>query len=110
MSAGSAYVRNHTVYTLAKYGVQIISESLALELGPEVTVNAIAPGQIFESLPDIIELDPTFGERYTDRSPLKKLVTRKEVAEFIAQMCMPAFDKVTGVTIRFDAGAEIWRF
>lgn len=72
-----------------------------------MTVNAIALGQIYKSLPDIHEFDPTFGERYTDHSPLKKLVTRKEVAEFIAQMCMPAFEKVTGVTIRFDAGAEI---
>jgi NAD(P)-dependent dehydrogenase (short-subunit alcohol dehydrogenase family) len=110
MSAGSAYVRNHTVYTLAKHAVQILTESLALEVGPEVTINAVAPGQIYESLPDIHEFDPTFGERYTNRSPLKKLVTRQEVADLIAQICMPGLDKLTGVTIRFDGGAEIWRF
>ncbi len=110
MSAGSAYVRNHSVYGLAKYGVQFITEELALEVGPEVTINAIAPGQIYESLPEIAEYDPTFGERYTERSPLKTLVTRKEVAELITKFCMPAFDKVTGTTIKFDAGAEIWRF
>jgi NAD(P)-dependent dehydrogenase (short-subunit alcohol dehydrogenase family) len=110
ISAGSAYVRNHSVYSLAKHAVQFITEELALELGPEVTINAIAPGQIFESLPDIHEFDPTFGERYTNRSPLKKLVTRQEVADLIAQICMPSMNKLTGVTIRFDAGAEIWRF
>jgi NAD(P)-dependent dehydrogenase (short-subunit alcohol dehydrogenase family) len=110
MSAGSAYVRNHTVYTLAKNAVQVITESLALELGPEITVNSIAPGQIYESLPDIAEFDPTFGERYTARSPLARLVTRKEVAEAIVNFCLPVFNSVTGVTIRFDAGAEIWRF
>ncbi len=110
MSAGSAYVRNHTIYTLAKFAVQVITESLALELGPEITVNAVAPGQIYESLPDIAEFDPTFGDRYTARSPLKRLITRREVAELIVQFCLPAFQSVTGVTIRADAGAEIWRF
>ena len=110
MSAGSAYVRNHSVYGLAKLGVQLITEELALEVGPEVTVNAVAPGQILESLPDIAEFDPTFGDRYTARSPLKTLVTRKDVANIIANFCLPAFDRVTGVTTRIDAGAEIWRF
>lgn len=110
MSAGSAYVRNHSVYSLAKYAVQILTESLALEVGPEVTINAVAPGQIYESLPDIHKIDPTFGERYTNRSPLKKLVTRQDVANLITQICMPGMDKMTGVTIRFDGGAEIWRF
>ncbi|HBG73975.1 MAG: hypothetical protein A2X25_02460 [Chloroflexi bacterium GWB2_49_20] len=110
MSAGSAYVRNHSIYGLAKLGVQIITEELALEVGPEVTVNAVAPGQIYESLPEILEIDPTFGERYMARSPLKTLVTRKEVALLIASLCTPAYDKVTGVTLKIDAGAEIWRF
>jgi 3-oxoacyl-[acyl-carrier protein] reductase len=110
MSAGSAYIRNHYVYTLAKAGVMIMTESLAIELGPEITVNAVAPGQIFESLPDIHEFDPTFGERYTERAPAKRLVTRAEVAEQIAALCTPAFDTITGMTIRTDGGAEIPKF
>jgi 3-oxoacyl-[acyl-carrier protein] reductase len=110
MSAGSAYVRNHSVYGLAKYAVQFMTEELALEVGPEVTVNAVAPGQIVESLPEIAKYDPTFGDRYTARSPLKTLVSRQDVASIIARLCLPEFDHVTGVTIRIDAGAEIWRF
>ena len=110
MCAGSAYIRNHNVYTLAKMGVMVITESLAIELGPEITVNAIAPGQIFESLPDIHQFDPTFGERYTARAPSRRLVTRAEVADMIAHFCLPAMNSVTGVTIRFDGGAEIAKF
>jgi NAD(P)-dependent dehydrogenase (short-subunit alcohol dehydrogenase family) len=110
MCAGSAFVRNHGVYTLAKAGVQVITESLALELGPEVTVNAIAPGQIRESLPEIEKYDPSFGERYTARAPLKRLVSRAEIARLIALLCSPAFDTMTGMTFRFDGGAEIPRF
>ena len=92
MSAGSAFIRNHGVYTLAKTAVKTITESLALELGPEITVNAIAPGQIEESLPDIHKFDPTFEERYLKRVPVKKLVTRKEVANMIALLCTSSFN------------------
>lgn len=107
MCAGSAFIRNHNVYTLAKAGVQILTESLAVELGPEITVNAVAPGQIFESLPAIHEFDPTFGERYTARTPAKRLVTRAEIANIIALLCTPPFDMMTGMTLRMDGGAEI---
>jgi NAD(P)-dependent dehydrogenase (short-subunit alcohol dehydrogenase family) len=110
MCAGSAFVRNHGVYGLAKAGVQVITESLALELGPEVTVNAIAPGQIRESLPDIAQFDPTFGGRYQERAPLKRLVTRQEVARTIVLLCSPPFDCMTGMTVRLDGGAELPRF
>lgn len=110
MCAGSAFIRNHNVYTLAKAGVQVITESLALELGPEVTVNAVSPGQIYESLPDIHEFDPTFGERYLARTPAKRLIRRAEVAEMIAMFCLPSSGTITGVTMRLDGGAEIPRF
>ena len=94
MCAGSAFVRNHGVYTLAKAGVLIITESLAVELGPEITVNAIAPGQILESLPVIHEFDPTFGDRYTAKAPAKRLVTRAEVENVIDLMCTSAYDAI----------------
>jgi NAD(P)-dependent dehydrogenase (short-subunit alcohol dehydrogenase family) len=110
ISSGSAFVRNHSAYTMAKMGVQIITESLALELGPEITVNAIAPGQIFESLPFIAKHDPTFGDRYIARAPAKRFVTRREIADVIALLCTPAFDVMTGMTLRLDGGAEIARF
>ena len=110
MCAGSAYVRNHGVYSLAKSGVKMITEQLALELGPEITVNAVAPGQILESLPDIHKFDPTFGDRYKARAPLDRLVTRKEIATIIYQLCLPHFDSMTGVTLRVDGGAELYRF
>jgi len=110
MCAGSAFIRNHSVYTLAKAAVGILTESLALELGPAVTVNAIAPGQIQESLEEVEGFQPGFGARAIARTPLQRLVTRAEVAALIAQICTPAFDMMTGMTLRLDGGAEIPRF
>ena len=107
MAAGSAYISNHSVYGLAKASVITLTEELALELGPEITVNAVAPGQIAESAPDISEIDPTFVDRAIEHSPGARLVTRAEVADLIAWLCSPAADMITGHTIPIDAG---WRF
>jgi len=110
ISAGSADLRNHSIYGLAKWGVRHLTQSLALELGPEITVNAISPGQIAESAPDIAEFDPTFVDRAIADTPVGRLATRPEIAQMMVLMCSPAFDIVTGETIRMDGGWGIPRW
>jgi NAD(P)-dependent dehydrogenase (short-subunit alcohol dehydrogenase family) len=110
ISAGSAYIRNHSVYGLAKSALMMLTQELALELAPEITVNAVAPGQIVESTADIAEIDPTFVDRAITHTPLKRLVGREEVAELVAYMCSPLLDFATGVTIPFDGGWRLNRF
>lgn len=110
ISAGSAYTRNHSIYSLAKQAVVILTEQLALELGPEITVNAVAPGQIAESADDIAEFDPSFVERAVAHTPTGRLVTRPEVASLVADLCAPGYDMVTGATIPVDGGWRISRF
>jgi len=110
ISAGSVYLRNHSIYGLAKEAMIFITEELALELGPQITVNAVAPGQIEESAADIADFDPTFVSRAIDHTPAGRLVTRREVAEVVALLCSPAFDMVTGATIAMDGGWRLQRF
>jgi NAD(P)-dependent dehydrogenase (short-subunit alcohol dehydrogenase family) len=107
VSAGSAFLRNHSIYGLAKEGVIVLTEELALELGPEVNVNCIAPGQIAESAEIISEIDPTFVDRAIKHTPARRLVTRSAVAEMVVLLCSSPFDSVTGATIPMDGG---WRF
>ena len=109
VSAGSAYLRNHSIYTLAKDAVLTLTESLAVELGPHITVNAVTPGQIAESAEDIGALDPGFVGRAVDHTPLGRLVTRPEVASIITQLCGPLFGGVTGITIPIDGGWHLPR-
>lgn len=110
VSAGSAYLRNHSIYTLAKSSLITMTESLAVELGPEITVNAITPGQIAESAEDIAEFDPSFVDRAIAHTPLGRLVTRAEVAAIAAELCGPLFAGVTGATIPVDGGWHLPRF
>ena len=110
VSAGSAYLRNHSIYTIAKEAMLTLTESMALELAPEITVNCIAPGQIAESADDIAEFDPSFVDRAIDRTPAGRLVTRNEVAGLLLAMFLPEFDMVTGATIPIEGGWRINRF
>ncbi|HZR93705.1 MAG TPA: SDR family oxidoreductase, partial [Gaiellaceae bacterium] len=102
ISAASSVLRNHSIYGLAKDALVFLTEELALELAPEVTVNAVAPGQIVESAADIAEFDSTFVERSIAATPAGRLVTRREVADIVAALCGPAFAAVTGATIPID--------
>lgn len=110
IAAGSAFLRNHSVYGLAKAAVMFLTETLALELKPGVTVNAIAPGQIAESAPDISAYDPTFVERAIRITPTGRLVARADIARMMVELCSPAFDMVTGLTLPMDGGARLPRF
>ena len=110
LAAGSAYVRNHSVYGLVKSAICTLTESLALELGPEITVNAVAPGQISESADDIADIDPTFVDRALAHTPARRLVSRQEIAEIVASVCGPPFDLLNGAVIPIDGGWRLNRF
>jgi NAD(P)-dependent dehydrogenase (short-subunit alcohol dehydrogenase family) len=110
ISAGSAYIRNHSIYTLAKASLVTLTEMLALELGPEITVNGVAPGQIAESADDIAEFDPDFVVRAISHTPTGRLVSRQDVASIVADLCEPRYDGVTGAVIPIDGGWRLNRF
>jgi NAD(P)-dependent dehydrogenase (short-subunit alcohol dehydrogenase family) len=110
ISAGSAFIRTHSIYGLAKAAIIHFVESLAVQVAPEVTANAIAPGQIAETT-EIFEIDPSFVERAIDYTPLRRLVTRKEVAQMIELICTsPAMNSVTGHTFVMDGGWSLPKF
>ena len=110
VSAVSAFVRNRSIYSLAKNAVITLTETLALELAPDVTVNGVAPGQIAESVPDLRAFDPEWADHVLAATPLQRLVSRGEVARIVALLCSDAFAGVTGAIIPVDGGLRINRF
>lgn len=110
VSAVSAQVCNRSIYSLAKRAVESLTEQMACELGPEITVNAISPGQIHESAEDMAEFDATWPTIARERTPLGRLGTRSEIAEVVAEICGPTFDMLTGATIPLDGGLRFNRF
>src|SRR5207237_842181 len=52
LGATSGLVRSHSVYGLAKAALLHMTESMAIEFAPHVTVNAVVPSQIGSGRPD----------------------------------------------------------
>ncbi len=105
IAATSAYDCSSSVYSLAKAAVVHFTQAMALELAPEVRINAIAPDLIAENEDN----PPGLVETMIASTPLKRLVSRTEVARMVCLLCSPAFDFVTGQTIVMDGGRTIFR-
>ena len=103
IAATCAFDRRNTVYGLAKTGVVHLTRQLALELAPEVRVNAIAPGLI-EDNEDMTE--ETKNEVLAN-TPLGRLANRKEIAQVLSSICGSGFSSVTGQTIVIDGGFNV---
>jgi NAD(P)-dependent dehydrogenase (short-subunit alcohol dehydrogenase family) len=97
--------RSHSIYGLAKGGVVYLTEALALELAPEVRVNALAP----DLIADNEDMSASLTAQAVGGTPLGRLVTRAEVAELVCLLCTPAFAMVTGQTLVVDGGRSIPR-
>ena len=107
IGATSSLVRSHSIYGLAKAALVHLTESLALELAPQITVNAIVPSQIASARTDSM---PVYKEAAIAGTPLGRLVTEDEIGEMAVLVCTPAFDFVTGRAIVMDGGRTLPRF
>ena len=104
LGATSAFVRSHSVYGLAKAALLHMTESMAVDFAPHVTVNAVVPSQIASARTDTM---PAYKAAAIAATPLKRLVTQPEIARMVALVCSPAFDFVTGRAIILDGGRTI---
>jgi NAD(P)-dependent dehydrogenase (short-subunit alcohol dehydrogenase family) len=104
LGATSGLVRSHSVYGLAKAALLHLTESMAVEFAPHVTVNAVVPSQIASARTDKM---PAYKAAAIAATPLKRLVTQPEIARMVALVCSPAFDFVTGRAIIMDGGRSI---
>ncbi len=95
-------LREHTVYSMAKAGLKMMTESLAKELGPNVRVNAIAPGPILWS-------DTPSGpdqEKIIQSTALKRQGTPDAIAKAVEFLLQDA-NYTTGEMIRIDGGRHL---
>ena len=90
-------------YTASKAGLNMLTQSMAIELGPHVTVNAVALG--FVDSPLIRDLFTSEQlQQAKDDVPLKRMTTYEETSAFVMMLASDAAAFVTGQTIPFDGG------
>jgi pteridine reductase len=99
---GRRPVRDYVTYCCAKAGLILLTKSLARELGPEVRVNAIAPGPVLwpETMPDDLRRE------ITAKTALKRSGSPDDIARAAWFLTVEA-PYVTGHVLAVDGGRSI---
>ena len=94
---------NYTVYCLAKAGLITLTKSLARELGPEIRVNAIAPGPVLWPEQAI---DAGLQQEIIGKTALKRQGSPQDIALAALYLAKDA-PYVTGQILAIDGGRSI---
>jgi pteridine reductase len=97
-------LKNYVVYSLAKAALAGLTRSLARELGPEVRVNAVAPGAVL--WPEDGSFDDLARQRVISNTLLKRAGEPEDVASAVLYLIAHA-PYVTGQIIAVDGGRSI---
>ena len=101
---GMRPLRAHPVYSAAKAGLIMLTKSLARELGPDVRVNAIAPGPVL--WPEDDAFDELSRQRIISHTPLKREGAPDDIAKAVYYLMAEA-TYVTGETLNVDGGRHV---
>lgn len=97
-------LKGYPVYSIAKAGLAAMTRALALELGPEVRVNAVAPGAI--AWPEDGQFPPPERGRVVATTPLARLGRPAEIAQAVHFLATASF--VTGQILAVDGGRSVF--
>ena len=100
---GEHPLAGHSIYCMAKAALLMATKTLALELGPEVRVNAVSPGAIL--WPEDGG-DDAARQAMLQRTPLARTGTPEEVAEAVRWLLQDA-TYCTGEVIHLDGGRRL---
>jgi NAD(P)-dependent dehydrogenase (short-subunit alcohol dehydrogenase family) len=102
-----------TVYCASKGGVVNLTRAMAIELAPDVRVNAVCPGPIETDMTRTGAPAGVDYERYhadlTQYPYLKRIGTPEEVAQAILYLASDAAAFVTGAMLSIDGGSTVGR-
>jgi NAD(P)-dependent dehydrogenase (short-subunit alcohol dehydrogenase family) len=98
-------VAEASVYSASKSALESLTRTWAVEFGPQVRVNTVAPGPT-RTAGVLVD----WGDRVEDLgrgTALGRTAGPVEIAEVITFLASPAASYVTGATVRADAGGAI---
>jgi len=99
--AGMQPSRYMGAYNISKAGLIHMTRQLALELAPEVRVNAVAPAVVKTRLAGALLVDE---EAAAERHPLGRVGEPEDVARLITFLASDASSWMTGTTVPIDGG------
>ncbi len=96
-------MKGFPIYSMAKAGLQMLTMSLARELGPAIRVNGVAPGAIL--WPEH-ELESSTKAQIIERTALKRQGSAGEIAKAVCFMIQDA-NYISGQTLNVDGGRTL---
>jgi pteridine reductase len=102
-SSATVPMRNHLPYVVSKGAVKHLLKTLALELAPEIRVNAVAPGTV---LPPP-SYDTKMRQRLARAIPLGRVGHANDIARAVVFLASSPF--ITGHELAVDGGRSVAR-
>ena len=96
-------LKGYPLYSMAKAGLVMLTKSLACELGPEVRVNAVAPGAILWPEND---MDEATKQRILDRTFLKRQGNPEDIARAVLFLIRDGL-YTSGQVLTVDGGRSL---
>jgi NAD(P)-dependent dehydrogenase (short-subunit alcohol dehydrogenase family) len=105
--SGLMPTRNEAAYSAAKAGVIALTKSGALEYGPAVRVNCVAPGHVRTPMTALFDTMPEEFAPIAAALPLGRIGEAEEVAQVILFLASDRSSYLTGQTLVVDGGASL---
>ncbi len=95
-------LENHSIYSTSKAALVFLTKYLAMEMGPEIRVNAVSPG--------VVSFPPNYSAKkkkeLIEKSTLRRQGTPREIADAVLFLVSNQF--VTGQVLKVDGGRFIF--
>ena len=92
----------HIGYSVSKAGVLMLSKHLATHLAPNIRVNTIVPGGVYNNQ------NNEFVKKYSQLTPMKRMMNVNELNYIIEYLISEKSSYVTGAEFKIEGGWTAW--
>ena len=104
-AVGIKVVDNTTVYSVSKAALDMLTRSMAAELGPHnIRVNSINPGLVSTAMILKCGISEEFQQHYINRSPIKRLVEINDVVNATIFLLSDQAAMTNGIILPVEGG------
>ena len=102
---GSAAIENRSVYGATKAALNMLTKSMAMELGAHgITVNAVAPGVVDSAMCRVRLNTQELRDQFARNIPIGRLATPDDVRHSVLFLASPYASGITGEVLLVDGG------
>ncbi|MDC0073361.1 SDR family oxidoreductase [Alphaproteobacteria bacterium] len=110
MSSQAAHraLKDRSVYSISKNGLEGLTKSMAYELAKEnIRVNSVAPTFVETQMTKPFLSQPSFSSYVKNKIRLNRIAKVEDVASAVLYLASPASSMITGVSLLVDGGWTI---